>query len=86
MTWAEYAYYSHGVMERKYEAWEHTRLLASCIINTVSKKAVKPSDIIKLPSDIPNINADTVKDVWQKGLEVERLMNLKKAQHGNSGD
>ena len=34
--------------ERK---WEHTRLIVSSIINTVSKKKVSPKDIVELSFD-----------------------------------
>lgn len=73
-------------MQRKYEQWEHTRLLAAFVINTVAKKPVKPTDVLKLPTDKKGaiMSEEDIKKLFERGKLKAKILNLK--AHGNSRD
>jgi hypothetical protein len=40
-----------GFQKAQIQAWEHTRFIATAMLNTVSKKPMKPEQVMPLPSD-----------------------------------
>jgi hypothetical protein len=77
MTWKEYDYYSIGHTRRIEHEWNLNRHLMSTMYNStgMSKKQVKPTDIMQLPS-IDKKKAKAFKKIDEAKIQ-ELLKNFK---------
>ena len=67
--------FSQEVKSRERQEWDRTRWLASVVVNLVSKRTVKPGDLLKLPWDAESLERPLTKEEREERFaEMDRRM------------